>query len=155
MSFNRQDGQAVQVGVFNRGRDLPRTFARMHVPQPSTSWEESPSSGLPRWGALEGYLLAWTAALSFSGGLFVLAVLPPLGVEVTRAFILASGLGCVLLALLALLLSRPWQQHQPADLRVKEAFLSEHLVSGPASPQGSSPLRSAGQEKSWRGTTIP
>ena len=79
MTLNRQDGLAVQVGVANRGHELVGAF------------------------------LAWTATLSFCGGLFGLAVSPAFEVAVPRWFILAHGGCCALLALLAPLLSRPWQ----------------------------------------------
>jgi hypothetical protein len=72
----------------------------------------------PGRGGPGGYLLAWTGPLSFCAGLFVLALLPPLGVAVPRWLILAHGVGSALLMLLALRLSRPWRQlqapaHQP------------------------------------------
>jgi hypothetical protein len=51
---------------------------------------------------------------AFCAGLLALAVLPPLGVAVPRWLILAYGAGCALLALLAVRLSGPWQQRQPA-----------------------------------------
>jgi hypothetical protein len=59
-------------------------------------------------GGLAVYLLAWAAPLSFCAGLVALAVLPSFGVAVPRGFILVHGAHCTLLALLALLLRRPW-----------------------------------------------
>jgi hypothetical protein len=50
------------------------------------------------------------AALSFCSGLFGLAVLPLFHLEAPRMLILAYGISCTLLALLALLLSRPRQR---------------------------------------------
>jgi hypothetical protein len=68
----------------------------------------------PDCGGLAGALLASMVPLVFCSGLIGLAVLPPLGVGVPRGLILAHGASCALLALLALLLSRPWQQAQPS-----------------------------------------
>jgi hypothetical protein len=79
-------------------------------------WQEGLSSGPHQLGGLDGYLMAWAAALSFCGGLFGLAVSPALEVAVPRWFILAYAAGCAVLAPLALLLSRPWQQ-RPTSTR--------------------------------------
>jgi hypothetical protein len=70
-------------------------------------------------GGLGSYLLAWTVPLSFCSGVFALAVLSRYGVAVPRWFALAYGAGCVVLALLALLLSRQWQQLRAARLPLK------------------------------------
>jgi hypothetical protein len=83
MTLNRQDSLAAQVGAANRGREI---------------------------AGPDSYLLAWTATLSFCGGLFGLAVSSTFEVAVPRWLILACGAGCALQALQALLLSRPWQQ---------------------------------------------
>jgi hypothetical protein len=72
---------------------------------------ERPFSLPPGRGGLGSYLLAWTVPLSFGSGLLGLAVLAPFGVAVPRWFILAYGAGCTGVALLALLLCRPWQRH--------------------------------------------
>jgi hypothetical protein len=61
----------------------------------------------PSGSRFDGYLLAWTGALSFCGGLVGLAVSPAFEVVVPRGLILAWGAGCTLAALLAPLLSRP------------------------------------------------
>ena len=70
-------------------------------------------------GGLGSYLLAWTVPLSFCSGLLGLAVSAQFAVAVPRWFILAYGAGCVVLALLALLLSRQWQQLRAARLPLK------------------------------------
>ena len=58
----------------------------------------SPPPGRGEWG---GFLLAWAAALAFCAGLVGLAASPRFGAEAPRWFILAYGVGCALLALLA------------------------------------------------------
>jgi len=110
MTLNRQDGLAVHVGVAYRRRELAGAFLPGRPRVEAVRWQEGPSSGPPELSGLDSYLLAWTATLSFCGGLFGLAVSSALEVAVPRWFILAYGVGCALLALLALLLSRPWQQ---------------------------------------------
>jgi hypothetical protein len=60
--------------------------------------------------SLAGYLLAWTVLIVFCSGLVGLAVSPLFDAEVPRWLILAHGIDCFLLALLALLLTRPWRQ---------------------------------------------
>src|SRR5262249_14865748 len=110
MTLNRQDGLAVHVGVAYRRRELAGAFLPGRPRVEAVRWQEGPSSGPPELSGLDSYLLAWTATLSFCGGLFGLAVSSALEVWVPRCFILAYGVGCALLALLALLLSRPWQQ---------------------------------------------
>jgi hypothetical protein len=67
----------------------------------------------PDAGELGGYLLGWTVPLVFCSGLIGLAVSSLFEVAVPRWLILADGVSCALLALLALLLTRPWQQFQP------------------------------------------
>jgi hypothetical protein len=64
-------------------------------------------------GGLGGHLLVWTVPLSFGSGLIGLGV-SPFGVAVPRWLILAYGVACALKAVLAVLLSRPWQQLQPS-----------------------------------------
>jgi hypothetical protein len=66
----------------------------------------------PEWLGLGGYLLGWTAALSFCSGLCGLAVSSAFEVAVPRWFILAYGAACALLALLPTISSRSWQQLQ-------------------------------------------
>jgi hypothetical protein len=111
MTLNRQDGlDAVHVGVANRGREIARAFLPGRPRVGAERWQEGPSSGPPELSGLNSCLLAWTAALSVIGGLIGLAVSPAFEVAVPRWFILAYGVGCALQALLALLLSRPWQQ---------------------------------------------
>src|SRR5262249_12597813 len=61
----------------------------------------------PGPGGLAAPLLACTVPLALCWGLLALAVLPPLGVAVPRRAIGAYGVGCLLPALLAVLLSRP------------------------------------------------
>jgi hypothetical protein len=62
--------------------------------------------------SLGGYLLGWTAPLSFCAGLCGLAVSSAFEVAVPRWSIVGYGAACVLLALLAQVLSRSWQQLQ-------------------------------------------
>ena len=108
MTLNHQDGfHAGHVGVAYRRHEIVEAFLPGRPRVEGVRWQEGPSSGPPELGRLGSYLLAWTAALSFCGGLFGLAVSSAFEVAVPRWFILAYGVGC---ALLALLLSRPWQQ---------------------------------------------
>jgi hypothetical protein len=65
---------------------------------------------VPEPSGLSGFVLAGTVPLWFCSGLVGLAVAPPLGVAVPRWLILAYGVGCALLALLALLVSQPRAQ---------------------------------------------
>ena len=121
MTLNRQDGlDAVHVGVANRGREIAGAFLPGRPRVGAVRWQEGPSSGPPELGGL--VLLAWTATLSFCGGLFGLAVSSAFEVAVPRWFILAHGVGCTLQALLALLLSRPWQQ-RPTSTRQDHGLL--------------------------------
>src|SRR5262249_24970740 len=62
-------------------------------------------------------LLACGAPLAFCSGLLQLAVLPAHGVAVPRWLVLAHGIGCALLALLALALNQP-RQPQPSGRRL-------------------------------------
>jgi hypothetical protein len=114
MNLNRQHGlDAVNVGVANRGRDSAETSPRTYCPQPRTSRQEDLT--LPtEWSRPAGYLLAGTVPLVFCSGLVGLAVSSSFEVAVPRWLILAYGLGCALLAVLALLLSRPAQQLRPS-----------------------------------------
>jgi hypothetical protein len=73
---------------------------------------EAPCDVAPEAGELAGYLLAGTAPLAFCSGLVGLAVSPAFEVALPRWLILASGVGCALLAVMAPLLSRPRQQLQ-------------------------------------------
>ena len=112
MTLNHQDGfHAGHVGVAYRRHEIVEAFLPGRPRVEGVRWQEGPSSGPPELGRLGSYLLAWTAALSFCGGLFGLAVSSAFEVAVPRWFILAYGVGCALLTLLALLLSRPWQQY--------------------------------------------
>jgi hypothetical protein len=108
MTLNRQDGLAVQV------RASAETFLRTHCPQLRNSLPEAPFAVAPEAGELAGYLLAGTAALAFCCELLGLAVSSPFDVAVPRWLILAYGVGCALLAVLAPLLSRPAQQLKPS-----------------------------------------
>jgi hypothetical protein len=71
---------------------------------------EGPVAFVPGRSGLIGFLLASTVPLWFCAGLVGLAVAPSLGAPVPRWLILAYGVGCVLLALLALLVSQPRAQ---------------------------------------------
>jgi len=116
MTLNRQDGLAVHVGVASRRREIVGAVLPGRPQMEVVRWQEGPSSGPPELGGPDGYLLAWTATLSFCRGLFGLAVSSADEVAVPRWSILAHGVGCAFLVLLALLLSRPWQQ-RPASTR--------------------------------------
>jgi hypothetical protein len=61
------------------------------------------------WSGLAIYLLAWTVPLGFCSGLLGLGVSSAFEVVIPRWLILAHGGGCVLVALVAPLLSLPWQ----------------------------------------------
>jgi hypothetical protein len=66
------------------------------------------------WSGLAFYLLAWTVPLGFCAGLFALSVSSVFEVVIPRWLILAHGGGCVLVALVAPLLSLPWQHRRTA-----------------------------------------
>jgi hypothetical protein len=87
---------------------------RRRFPERRTSSPEKALPPSPEWCGLALYLLAWTVPLGFCTGLFGLAVSPAFEVVVPRWFILAHGVGCVLVALVAPLLSLPWQHRQNA-----------------------------------------
>ena len=109
MTLNCQDNFAGHVGVANRGRDSAGNHLRTDGSGPRTSRQEDLT--LPtEWGSLTGYLLAGTVPLAFCSGLVGLAVSPLFEVAVPRWLILAHGIDCFLLALLAVLLTRPWRQ---------------------------------------------
>jgi hypothetical protein len=108
MTLNRYDNLAVHVGVASHGRYSAGTFPRTDCSQPRTSRQEGLT--LPtEWDRLAGYL-ACTVPVAFCSGLVGLAVSPLFEVAVPRWLILAYGGGCTLVALLAPLLTRPWQQ---------------------------------------------
>ena len=98
---------AVQVGLNDGALEVAGMFVLTRCPGRSTSWPGGLLSLPPEPKGPEGFLLAWTAALSFCSGLFGLAVLPLFHLEAPRWLILAYGVSCALQALLALLLSRP------------------------------------------------
>jgi hypothetical protein len=106
MNFQCQDSRVVCARVASSGRERAATLQRTRCPQPRASAPES--------GGLIGYLLGWTVPLAFCSGLIGLGVSSPFEVAVPRWLILAHGAGCVLVALLALLLTRPWQQVRPS-----------------------------------------
>jgi hypothetical protein len=76
-------------------------------PERSPSSPEETLPPRPERDGLALYLLAWTVPLGFCAGLFALAVSSAFEVVVPRWLILAHGVGCVLVALVALLLSLP------------------------------------------------
>jgi hypothetical protein len=126
MTLNRQDGlDAVQVGVANRGREIAGAFLPRRPRVGAVRWQEGSSSDPAELGGLGSHLLAWTAALSFCGGLLGLAVSPAFEVAVPRSFILAYGVGCALQALLALLLSRPRQQRPNSTRQDHDLLMGE------------------------------
>jgi hypothetical protein len=69
--------------------------------------------------------------LWFCAGLVGLAVAPPLGVAVRRWLILAGGVGGVLVALLALLVSQPWARGAREPLPPGGAVARFHPVQQP------------------------
>jgi hypothetical protein len=85
------------------------------VPRAPSPRLEGAFSLPPSREGLGSYLLAWSVPLSFCSGLLGLAVLSPF--VAPRWFVLAYGAGCALVAVLALLLSRPWQRPQAAARR--------------------------------------
>jgi hypothetical protein len=66
----------------------------------------------PEWSRQAVYLLAWTVPLGFCAGLFALAISPAFEVVIPRWLVLAHGGSCVLVALVAPLLSLPWQHRR-------------------------------------------
>ena len=91
----------------------------------------------PELGGLGGYLLAWAAPLAFCSGLCGLAVSSVFEAAVPRWFILGYGSGCALLALLAPLLSRSWQQLQTAGLSDRGSLPGEGATAFWATGKGS------------------
>jgi hypothetical protein len=81
---------------------------------------DGPFSLPPERGEGSGFVLACAAAAAFCAGLFGLAASPWFGVEAPRWFILAYGVSCALLALLALPLSSP--RRKPGPRRADAAF---------------------------------
>jgi hypothetical protein len=128
MTVNRQGVRAVRVGAANRAREVAEPFLRKHCPRLRASRQDG-HSPTPEWGGHGAPLLACAVPLAFCSGLLQLVVLPAHGVVVPRWLILAHGAGCVLLAVLALLLSRPWRQRQPSG--------SERTLPGGTVMQGS------------------
>jgi hypothetical protein len=114
MTPNRQDGLAALQGGAYRGRESAATFRQTYCPQPRASSPEGHLLAAADAGGLAGYLLGLTVSLVFCSGLVALAVSSLFEVAVPRWLILADGIGCVVVALLALLLTRPWQQLQPS-----------------------------------------
>jgi hypothetical protein len=109
LTLNGQDRlDAIRLGLADSVPKIAGDFLPTRCPEARAFWREGSSSGPPGVGAPGGYLLAWPSALSYCGGLFCLAVLPPHGVAVPRWLIFAYGVGCALLAVLALLLSPGW-----------------------------------------------
>jgi hypothetical protein len=127
MTLNRQAGlDALHGGDGGyRGRESAGTFLQTYCPQPRTSSPEGPLLVAPAAGGLAGYLLGWTGPLVFCSGLVALAGSPLFEVAVPRWFILAEGAGCALLGLLALLLTRTWQQRPTVLQHLDESI--KHL----------------------------
>jgi hypothetical protein len=113
MTRNRQDGLTVHIGVAKSERLMTGPLPSTRCPRAGT-WQDRPLSRAPEWVGLAGFVLACLVLPAFCLGLFALAMLPSLEVAVPRWLILTYGAGCVLLAQLAVLLSSPWQQRQPA-----------------------------------------
>jgi hypothetical protein len=111
MTLECRHGIAALGGVAQRGRRSAGAFLPTHCPQPRTFLPDDLSLP-PAWGALAGAVLACAVPLAFCSGLIGLAVSSRFVEPVPRWLILVYGVGCVLLAWLALVLSRPWQQVQ-------------------------------------------
>jgi formyltetrahydrofolate deformylase len=101
---------ATQVGLPGSAPQVAGVRLQMRCPERPPLRLEGPFSLPPGRGGPGSHLLAWTVPLSFCAGLLGLAVLARFGVAVPRWFILAYGGGCAVVALLALLLCRPWQR---------------------------------------------
>jgi hypothetical protein len=129
MTLECQHGIAVQGGVAKRGRESTGTFLPTHCPQPRTFLQDDLSLP-PEWGALAGAVLACAVPLAFCSGLIGLAVSSRF--EVPRWLILVYGVGCVLLALLALSLSRPWQQVRPSARPLPRGLKEQRFPGGAA-----------------------
>jgi folate-dependent phosphoribosylglycinamide formyltransferase PurN len=110
-----------QVGPPRSVAEVAGAFFQTGRPEHPPLRRESAFPPRPGRVALGSYLLAWTVPLSFCSGLLGLAALSRLEAAVPRWFILAYGAGCALVALLALLLCRPWQPH-PAPARGRPAL---------------------------------
>ena len=106
MTFERLDGIAVCDGVADSGWASAGSLLRTPCLQRRTGWLENLSPP-PARGGLAGALLGAAAPLAFCLGLVALAASAPLEATAPRWFILVYGAGCVLLALLAVLLSGP------------------------------------------------
>jgi Formyl transferase len=119
-------GPAAQVGLPGGASAIAGACRQTRCPERLPPRLEGAFSLPPGRGGLGSYLLAWTVPLSFCSGLLGLAVLARFGVAVPRWFALAYGAGCTVVALLALLLSRPWQRPRASARRVAQ----------PASPGG-------------------
>jgi hypothetical protein len=139
MTPNRQDGVAALQGGASRGRESAATFLQTYCPQPRASSPEERLLAAREAGGLAGYLLGLTVPLVFCSGLVALAVSPLFDVAVSRWFILAEGGGCAVLAVLAVLLTRTWQQRatvrqhlEPLDRQEQEVVPSPPL--GPRPP---------------------
>ena len=114
MTFRRQDSVATHVGTAGRGREGAGAFLRTYRRQPSVPWQQSLSLPTPHKG-LTGAVLACLAPMAFCLGLVGLAVSSRFEATAPRWFILAYGLGCVVVTLLGLLLSGPPRLPRPSS----------------------------------------
>jgi hypothetical protein len=105
LTLNGQDCPDVHLGLADSLPKIARDFLPTRRPEARALRQEGSFSGPHRQSGLGGYLLAWASALFYCGGLVCLAVLPACGLAVPRWLIFAYGVGCALLAVLALLLS--------------------------------------------------
>jgi formyltetrahydrofolate deformylase len=108
-------GPAGRVGLPDGMAAIAGACLQMRCPERPPPRLEGAFSLPPSREGLGSYLLAWSVPLSFCSGLLGLAVLSPF--VAPRWFVLAYGAGCTLVAVLALLLSRPWQRPQAAARR--------------------------------------
>jgi hypothetical protein len=109
MTINSQAGlDAVHVSTANRLREIAR-------PLTWPAWSDDFLARPVQRRGPGGYTLAWLTALVFTLGLVGLAVLPSCGVAVPSRLVLVCGGGCVLLILLTMFRSRPWQQSPVGD----------------------------------------
>jgi hypothetical protein len=113
------------------------SYLQKRFPERRTSSAEEARTPRPEWGGLALYLLTWTVPLGFCAGLFGLAVSSAFEVVVPRWLILGHGVACVLVALVAPLLSWPWQYRQNAGQQDHGSPMDEDLAALWATGKGS------------------
>jgi hypothetical protein len=124
MTLNCQGGLMVPAHVTNGGRPVTRLLPPRCCLRTGPSWQEGPA-----WARLVGFVLACLVLPAFCLGLIALAVLPSLEIAVPRWLILVYGAGCVLLAVLAVLLRGPW--HEPESGQSERSSCQRRRPAGP------------------------